>query len=121
VPTLFLADSLRQLPLRELAETIVRVKQPGEEVVMIAFEKPSLVFYSQKPVNFFRRATNAREFLEKIAQHNKADTVLIIGYPRELVDAGLEPHNYQYLDSDGAYVLSRVPKQVFLEEDTTFE
>jgi 4-amino-4-deoxy-L-arabinose transferase-like glycosyltransferase len=121
MPTLFLADSLRQLPLRELAETIVRVRQPGEEVVMIAFEKPSLVFYTQKPVNFFRRATNAREFLEKISLDNTADTVLIIGYPRELVDAGLESNNYQYLDARGAYVLSRVPKQVFLEEDTTFE
>ncbi len=117
MPTLFLADSMRQLPLRELAETIVKVRQPGEEVVMIAFEKPSLVFYTQKPVNFFRRATNAREFLEKISQYNRADTVLIIGYPRELVDARLEPNHYQYLDGRGAYVLSRVPKEVFLEEE----
>ena len=114
MPTLFLVDSQRQLPLRELAETIVRVRQPGEEVVMIGFEKPSLVFYTQNRVNFFRRATNAREFLEKISERDNSDTVLIIGYPQEFVDAGLQLGDYQYLDRGGAYLLGRVSKEVFV-------
>lgn len=114
MPTLFLVDSQRQLPLRELAETIVRVRQPGEEVVMIGFEKPSLVFYTQNRVNFFRRATNAREFLEKISEGDNSDTVLIIGYPREFVDAGLQLGDRQYLDSGGAYLLGRVSQELFV-------
>ncbi|NEP47133.1 MAG: glycosyltransferase, partial [Okeania sp. SIO2H7] len=108
MPTLFLVDSQRQLPLRELAETIVRVRQPGEEIVMIGFEKPSLVFYTQNQVNFFRRATNAREFLEEISKENSSNSVLIIGYPRKLIHAGLEPNNYRYLESGGAYMLIRL-------------
>lgn len=114
MPTLFLVDSLRQLPLRELAETISRVRQPGEEVVMIGFEKPSLVFYTQNRVNFFRRRTNAREFLDKISQRDNSDTILIIGYPFEFVDAGLQLGDRQYLDSGGAYLLGRISKELFL-------
>ncbi|MDY6806580.1 MAG: glycosyltransferase family 39 protein [Cyanobacteriota bacterium] len=121
MPTLFLVDSQRQLPLRELAETIVRVRQPGEEVVMIGFEKPSLVFYTQNRVNFFRRATNAREFLDKISERDNSDTVVIIGYPQEFVDAGLQLGDYQYLDRGGPYLLGRVSKELFVNSKNGVE
>lgn len=114
MPTFFVIDSERQLPLRELAETIVKVKKPGEEVVMISFEKPSLVFYTQNPVNFFPKGGNGRDFLEDISEDDDSDTVLIIGYPQKFFDGGLQPKECQYLDSGGAYILRRVSKKVFV-------
>lgn len=112
-PVMFLVDRERQLPLRQLAQTIVQVKQPGEEIVMISFEKPSLVFYTQQPVAFFRRATNAREYLEKLVEKDSTGNVVIIGYPKKFIHAGLKPGEYQYLDSRGAYQLGKVPKNLF--------
>ena len=113
-PMMFLVDQERQLPLRQLAEKIIQVKQPGEEIIMISFEKPSLVFYTQEPVAFFRRATNAREYLEKLVKKDPLGNVIIIGYPKKFIHAGLEPGKYQYLDSRGAYQLGKVPKHLFL-------
>ncbi len=112
-PVMFLVDQERQLPLRQLAQTIVEVKKPGEEIVMISFEKPSLVFYTQEPVAFFRRATNAREYLEKLVQKDANGNVVLIGYPKKFIHAGLKPGEYQYLDSRGAYQLGKVPKHLF--------
>ncbi len=112
-PMMFLVDQERQLPLRQLAETIVQVRQPGEEIIMISFEKPSLVFYTRQPVAFFRRATNAREYLEKIVQKDPAGNVVMIGYPEKFIHVGLKPGEYQYLDSRGAYQLGKVPKNLF--------
>ncbi|NES79246.1 MULTISPECIES: glycosyltransferase family 39 protein [unclassified Okeania] len=115
-PMMFLVDQERQLPLRQLAQTIVEVRQPGEEIIMIAFEKPSLVFYTRQPVEFFRRATNAREYLEEIVQKDSSGNVVMIGYPKKFIHAGLQPGEYQYLDSRGAYQLGKVPKNLFMKE-----
>ncbi|NEP08238.1 MAG: glycosyltransferase, partial [Okeania sp. SIO4D6] len=115
-PMMLLVDQERQLPLRQLAQTIVEVRQPGEEIVMISFEKPSLVFYTQQQVEFFRRATNAREYLEKVVQKDSSGNVVMIGYPKKFIHVGLEPGQYQYLDSRGAYQLGKVPKNMFLKK-----
>ncbi|NEN93825.1 MAG: glycosyltransferase, partial [Okeania sp. SIO3H1] len=115
-PMMFLVDQERQLPLRQLAQTIVEVRQPGEEIVMISFEKPSLVFYTQQQVEFFRRATNAREYLEKVVQKDSSGNVVMIGYPKKFIHVGLQPGQYQYLDSRGAYQLGKVPKNIFLKK-----
>ncbi|NET42270.1 glycosyltransferase family 39 protein [Okeania sp. SIO2B3] len=115
-PMMFLVDQERQLPLRQLAKTIVEVRQPSEEIVMISFEKPSLVFYTQQQVEFFRRATNAREYLEKVVQKDSSGNVVMIGYPKKFIHVGLEPGQYQYLDSRGAYQLGKVPKNMFLKK-----
>ncbi|NEP78937.1 MAG: glycosyltransferase family 39 protein [Okeania sp. SIO3C4] len=113
-PMMFLVDQERQLPLRQLAQTIVEVRKPGEEIIMISFEKPSLVFYTREQVEFFRRATNARKYLEKIVQKDSSGNVVMIGYPKKFLHVGLKPGQYQYLDSRGAYQLGKVPKNIFL-------
>ncbi|MGK7922315.1 MAG: ArnT family glycosyltransferase [Trichodesmium sp.] len=118
-PMMFLVDQERQLPLRQLAQTIVEVRQPGEEIIMISFEKPSLVFYTRQPVKFFRRATNAREYLEKIVEKDSSGNIVLIGYPKKFIHVGLEPGQYQYLDSRGAYQLGKVPKSLFLKSHST--
>jgi hypothetical protein len=50
MPASGIIDSERQLPLRQIAESVVQVEAPGEKLLMIAngFEKPSLVFYTQR-------------------------------------------------------------------------
>lgn len=118
-PMIFLVDQERQLPLRQLAQTIVEVRKPGEEIIMISFEKPSLVFYTQQQVEFFRRATNAREYLEKIVQKDSSGNVVMIGYPKKFIHVGLKPGQYKYLDSRGAYQLGKVPKNIFLKKQSS--
>ncbi|MEB3339975.1 glycosyltransferase family 39 protein [Okeania sp.] len=115
-PIIFLLDQERQLPLRQLAKTIVEVRQPGEEIIMISFEKPSLVFYTKERVKFFQRATNTREYLEEIATQDSSGNIMMIGYPKKFIHVGLEAGEYQYLDSRGAYQLGKVPKNIFLRK-----
>jgi 4-amino-4-deoxy-L-arabinose transferase-like glycosyltransferase len=53
IPAAVIVDGQRQLPLRQLADTIVEVQQPNEPIVMIGFSKPSLVFYTQRPITCY--------------------------------------------------------------------
>lgn len=117
MPTIVLFDADRQLPLRQMAEIIVQVRHPEEETIMIAFEKPSLVFYSQEPIAFFRRSTNAREYLQKqAASVTEPGSALILGLPKKLRGAGLRRRHYKDIFYQvGPYQLVRVDKQVFLD------
>jgi len=108
-------DRQRQYPLRELAATVREQRQPGEELVMIGFEKPSLVFYTQNPVKYRDRATEAvADLRQPEFQSSPPETVLILAIPREFDDAGLRDNNYQLLNKVGAYQLARVDKPTFL-------
>ena len=51
-PTYSLLDQHRQEPLRHLAQTVVQKRKLGEELIMIGFKKPSLVFYTQHRVQY---------------------------------------------------------------------
>jgi 4-amino-4-deoxy-L-arabinose transferase-like glycosyltransferase len=53
-PAIFLLDNFRQLPLREIAIEVKNRKQPETDLVMFGFKKPTLVFYSQNKVHYFR-------------------------------------------------------------------
>ncbi len=118
MPVYFIFDSERQLPVRQLAEIIEQVKQPEQQVVMVAFEKPSLVFYSHQPIQFFRRSNNAREYLQELAAKNpNLLPFLVLGYPDKI--KGLEianPEDYQVIAERGNYWLVEMPKQLFLPE-----
>ncbi|MEB3830682.1 ArnT family glycosyltransferase [Phormidium sp. CCY1219] len=118
MPVYLLVDTHRQLPVRQLAEIIPAVKQPGEETIMVAFEKPSLVFYSHLPISFFRRSTDTRRYLQQVAQENSTPPqVLIVGYPNKIKGLGLrESYQYQLLAEAGNYRLIRVDKQLFLPQ-----
>ncbi|AFY81142.1 ArnT family glycosyltransferase [Oscillatoria acuminata] len=118
MPVYFIFDSERQLPVRQLAEIIEQVKQPEQQVVMIAFEKPSLVFYSHQQIQFFRRSNHAREYLQELAAKNSnLLPFLVLGYPDKI--KGLEianPESYQLIAQRGNYWLVEMPKQLFLPE-----
>ncbi|TAF59079.1 MAG: glycosyltransferase family 39 protein [Oscillatoriales cyanobacterium] len=112
-PAYNLVDINRQLPLRQLAQVVVQQKQPGEELMMIGFWKPSLVFYTQDPVTFYRLPRGAKDYIEQ-SNNNTSPTILVLGYPHKFVEFGLQPNQYQLLDSRGAYQLARVPRKAFL-------
>lgn len=115
-PTAFLIDSQRQLPLREIATTVMQVKQPQEELIMIGFGKPSLVFYARTPVKYFQQIKLARAYVKSIAEKQPyPSSILILGYLSKFDEAGLHPRDYQILAQSGAYQLVRVSKRVFAQ------
>lgn len=118
MPVYFIFDTERQLPVRQIAEIIEQVKKPEQQVVMVAFEKPSLVFYSHQPIQFFRRSNHAREYLQELAAQNpNLLPFLVLGYPNKI--KGLEipnPEAYQLIAERGNYWLVEMPKQLFLPE-----
>jgi 4-amino-4-deoxy-L-arabinose transferase-like glycosyltransferase len=111
-PALFLIDTQRQLPLRELSAIAVQVQKPKEELVMVGFKKPSVVFYTRRPVNFIKSSAVAGIYLRKDApQKGQASSVLVLAQPKKFVEMGLQPSDYQSLATSGAYALIRVPFQ----------
>ncbi|MEM9772508.1 MAG: glycosyltransferase family 39 protein [Cyanobacteria bacterium P01_D01_bin.73] len=60
MPVIFLLDSQRQQPLREISVAAVETRQPNEPLVMAGFNKPSMAFYTQQPMHFFKRLTDAQ-------------------------------------------------------------
>ncbi|MEG4572989.1 glycosyltransferase family 39 protein [Microcoleus sp. N3A4] len=111
-PAYKVVDINRQLPLRQLAQVAVQQKLPGEEFIMVGFWKPSLVFYTQGPVTYYRALTKAIDYLKE-SKNSTSPSILLLGYPEKFVQLGLQPNQYQLLDSRGAYQLARVPRTAF--------
>ncbi|MBD2430572.1 MULTISPECIES: ArnT family glycosyltransferase [Fischerella] len=109
-PALFLIDQERQLPLRELSAIAVQAQKPGEELVMVGFQKPTVVFYSQRPVNYIKMSAAAGDYVKKEAVNKtKSDSILVLAQPKKFPEMGLQSNNYQTLGKSGAYQLIRVP------------
>ncbi|NEO29012.1 MAG: glycosyltransferase family 39 protein [Symploca sp. SIO3C6] len=108
MPLVFLMDEARQLPLRQLSAIATQVEQPGEELIMIGFEKPSVVFYTQKPVNYFSRQRKAMAHIKKVTLKKPQSSFVILLKSEELKETKLQPNEYINLGSAGAYKLIRV-------------
>lgn len=109
LPGYQLYDAQRQLPIRQLAEQITQVRQPDEKLVMIGFEKPSMVFYTQRPVKYRYNSRSTRKYLQRWTSHQPdSPTVLIVGYPDKIEGLNLPPTQYQRLGAAGPYQLVRV-------------
>ena len=81
---------------------------------MVGFEKPTVVFYSQQPMTFFRRTRSTFRHLQEFSlQQPTPETVLILTHPNRIERMGLTGLEYSLVDQAGAYVLLRVPKQTF--------
>ncbi|MEB3224860.1 MAG: glycosyltransferase family 39 protein [Synechococcus sp.] len=52
IPASSLLDQARQAGLRDIASTILTTQRPNEPILMVGFEKPSLVFYTKQNINF---------------------------------------------------------------------
>ena len=110
IPALYLMDAQRQLPLRELSALAVQNQKSGEELMMVGFKKPTIVFYTQRPVNYIKQNQAAGEYIQKqTVQKSNASSILVIAQPKKFPKMGLEPSDYQDLGSKGAYQLIRVP------------
>ena len=112
-PAYNLVDINRQLPLRQLAQVVVQQKLPGEELMMIGFWKPSLVYYTEGRVTYYRIVRKAIDYIQE-SKNNTSPSILVLGYPHKFMELGLQPNQYQLLDSRGAYQLARVPRKAFL-------
>lgn len=115
LPALDLVDTHRQLPLRSLAQEMVNQRRPGEEILMLGIEKPSLVFYSHYPIFFARHDEVILKHLEEaVLPQAQPDTFLLLTHPDRPSGLGLELPDYEVLSAAGAYELVRVPKAQFL-------
>jgi 4-amino-4-deoxy-L-arabinose transferase-like glycosyltransferase len=106
-PALFIMDGERQLPLRKLSTVAVQNIQPQEELIMVGFKKPTVVFYTQRYVNYIKTNEAANEYLQKKVASNNS-SVLILTQPRKFSEMGLQPTDYKILGDSGAYQLARV-------------
>ncbi|MEM9447452.1 MAG: glycosyltransferase family 39 protein [Cyanobacteria bacterium P01_E01_bin.6] len=110
LPALGYVDDLRQQPLRQLAQTIVQTQQPGEDVIMVGFKKPSVVFYSQLPVTYMYAPKEAIAHIRQqhqTATRGEITSALVLG-EKELLDRlSLAPHRHEVIQEDGVYRLLR--------------
>ncbi len=112
-----LMDSQRQLPLRKLSTLITQVAKPNEEILSIGSLKASVVFYTQRNVQFLDNATEAIEHLKQTTHiKNKPDTVLILSLPKYPQRLRLQPYDYELLGKEGAYGLIRVKKEKIFQQ-----
>jgi 4-amino-4-deoxy-L-arabinose transferase-like glycosyltransferase len=108
-PMFGLLDELRQQPIRQMAETAKAVYQPGDRLLSVGFEKPSIVFYTQQPVTYVSRPSLGREDLrQQVEQGNLSGTTLVFADRERLPLLGLREDQYDFLDSKRRYRLVRV-------------
>ena len=109
MPVTTFIDTHRQLPLREIAQDINQFYQQEELIIMVGFKKPTLVFYSQKPILFFKNNYWYQEYWDNNRSLVKSKTSLIIGTEKKLKRvAKLQPEDYQQLSQHSVYKLVRV-------------
>ncbi|MFS0519122.1 ArnT family glycosyltransferase [Nostoc sp. UIC 10607] len=109
-PASFFIDRERQLPLRELSAVILEAKQPNEELIMLGFKKPSVVFYSHIHVNYLRFPQEAIEHIQnQAAKGLQPPSLLLLAEQKKFLQMDLQPDDYKSLSTKGAYNLVRVP------------
>lgn len=108
MPAFFLVDEQRQLPLREISETIVETHRPKEPIVMLGFKKPSVVFYTQKPVKYFYPPEQAGQYARRMLRRPDTNSVLIVGEQAKMINTGFAPDQMEVLETLTPYQLVRV-------------
>ncbi len=107
IPNAKIYDLNAQLPLRNLATTIKQIQQPKEEILLIGFIRPSLVYYSQHPVKFFNSNSEAITYINE-KNINKNQSFLIIAQPNRIKELNLAKNSYQIIEKQGVYQLIRL-------------
>lgn len=108
IPGLAIMDSQRQLHLRTLATTLRASHQPGEEIIMVGFEKPTVVFYSQLSVNFIRLTDETETYLNTTLDPVEKPSVLLIGRTTKLNEIDLNTATMVSIQAIEPYELVRV-------------
>jgi 4-amino-4-deoxy-L-arabinose transferase-like glycosyltransferase len=113
MPVNHLVDTYRQLPLRELSATIVEQQQPGEEIIMMGFKKPTVAFYTRQPITFLSKPHQVQQRLLEIrqetVQENSAEpSALVLGEPHDVEALEIPARRSELLNQRGPYELIRV-------------
>lgn len=110
-PAYFLVDQARQLPLRELSAIADQAAQPSEDLIMIGFKKPSVVFYAQRSVTYIKTADEGVAYVQKWAANaTPPRSLLVLSQPKRVERVARQVNQYQELGKSGAYQLIRVFK-----------
>ena len=109
-----LLDTQRHLPLRQISLRVQQVHQPHEPLIVIGVFKPSLVFYTQQPIEFMTYDIEKR-LLELFPENRPVDTILMITKPKEIKKLGLKSSDYQLLENQGGYQLIRIKRDTLLK------
>lgn len=104
-PAVLIADAERQLPLRQIAQAALQAERPGEPLVMVGFKKPSLVFYTQRPITYLGNAATAVTYLREPA---RSTSTLVVVAQDSFEKLKLSPSQYQEMVQFGVYRLVRV-------------
>lgn len=109
-PALFIVDAERQLPLRQMAQTVTQVERPGEPIMMVGgFKKASLTFYSDRTIRYIQDPQKAKPVLAQLAGNSEDNhSVLLIANRTVLPQIGLKSGQSQPLREAGPYQLVRV-------------
>jgi 4-amino-4-deoxy-L-arabinose transferase-like glycosyltransferase len=109
-PGVQVVDTERQLPLRQIAQTVTQIQRANEPIVMAtnSFEKPSLVFYARQNMTFLNRADKIQPYLEEIRATQKVNSIVLITTQSTLEEAKLKPERYEFIQQRGVYQLMRV-------------
>jgi 4-amino-4-deoxy-L-arabinose transferase-like glycosyltransferase len=113
LPVGAIVDAERQLPLRQIAQTIAEVQRPNEAIVMPddGFDKPSLVFYTQQNIWYVDKPRRTLLYLQEQFQKNpEAQSALLIASQRAMNRTQLAPNQYELLRQAGIYQLVRVSR-----------
>jgi 4-amino-4-deoxy-L-arabinose transferase-like glycosyltransferase len=113
MPVGAIVDAERQLPLRQIAQTIVQTQRPNEAIVMPddGFDKPSLVFYTQQNIWYVDKPAKTLRYLQNFFQERpNAQSVLLIASERAMKKTNLSVSQYEVLREAGIYQLVRVPE-----------
>ncbi|MEA5571529.1 glycosyltransferase family 39 protein [Calothrix sp. UHCC 0171] len=108
-PAQYLMDSERQMPLRQLSAIAVQNQRPNEELMMVGFKKPSIAFYTQRPINYIRSSEVAGEYIQNQAAKTTQQSVIVFAQPKKFAEMGLQVTDYKILGDRGAYQVIRVP------------
>lgn len=108
-PAQYIMDSERQLPLRQLSAIAVQNQRPNEELIMVGFKKPSIAFYTQRPINYISSNESASEYIQNQAAKKGQKSVIIFAQPKKFPQMGLQATDYKILGDRGAYQVIRVP------------
>jgi 4-amino-4-deoxy-L-arabinose transferase-like glycosyltransferase len=111
LPMAIFLDGYRQLPLRQLSAKVIATRKPQEELLFIGFIRPSLVFYTQKPVRFMNDKNEAGNYLRS---RQLTGTILLMIEDKNLPTLGLKPEDYQIIDHRGVYQLIRISTNLLL-------
>jgi len=104
-PAVFLVDQWRQQPLRELAQLEQQVRKPGEELIMIGMEKPSVAFYTQHQVTYLDKTKYA---IAQLQNQPPSESILLLSHPRHLNRIISQVQVVTFLGQSGEYQLIRI-------------